>query len=288
MELATILPGTLYVVATPIGNRQDISERAVEVLRSVNLIAAEDTRHSRRLLNNLGITARLVSCHDFSSRERLHSLLDILRDQQSIALISDAGTPAISDPGFELVRMTRQEGLSVIPIPGPSAVIAALSVSGIPSDRFVFEGFLPARRQARKARLELLQHESRTLIFYESPHRIVDSLEDLLGVLGPARELYIGRELTKKFETSYLGDVAACLQWIKSDPVQQKGEFVLVLAGVSKDIQKRTQMREGLRVLQLLSAELPLNRAAKIAAEITGASKNALYRVALQNQSDES
>jgi len=284
MEQTAASPGTLYVVATPIGNRQDISERAIEVLQSVDLIAAEDTRHSMRLLSGLGITTRLVSFHDFSDRERLRSLLDELHKQRSVALISDAGTPGISDPGYELVSLARNDGVTVVPIPGPSAVIAALSVSGLPSDRFVFEGFLPARSQARKSHLEALQNEPRTLVFYESPHRILDCLEDLLDVMGPDRDLFIARELTKKFETSHLASITECLARLQEDAVQRKGEFVLVLAGKSKDSQKQTQLREGLRVLQLLASELPLTRAARLAAQITGAPKNALYRSALQDE----
>jgi len=288
MEQSTGLSGILYVVATPIGNRQDISERAIDILRSVDLIAAEDTRHSKHLLSGLGITTRLVSFHDFSDLERIRNLLDKLLGQQSVALISDAGTPGISDPGYELVSMARRAGIDVVPIPGPSAVIAALSVSGLPSDRFVFEGFLPARSQARKAHLGSLKNEPRTLIFYESPHRILDCLKDLRDVMGPDRDLFIARELTKKFETSQLASITDCLTRLQEDPVQRKGEFVLVLAGKSKGEQKEIQLREGLRVLQLLVAELPLNRAARLAAEISGAPRNALYKSALEDQQTES
>lgn len=284
MEQSPVLPGTLYVVATPIGNRRDISQRAIDVLCSVDLIAAEDTRRSRHLLSELGVTTRLVSYHDFSDRARLRVLLDRLGEQQSVALVSDAGTPGISDPGYELVRQARLNGISVVPIPGPSAVIAALSVSGLPSDRFVFEGFLPARSQARLTHLKSLQNEPRTMIFYESPHRIMDCLKDMCDIMGAGRELFIARELTKKFETSLRGGIAECLHRLEQDPVQRKGEFVLVLAGESREARKEAQLSEGLRVLQLLVADLPLKRAARLAAEISGASKNALYQAALKNE----
>jgi 16S rRNA (cytidine1402-2'-O)-methyltransferase len=285
MEQAKVSPGTLYVVATPIGNRRDISERAVDVLQSVDLIAAEDTRHSMHLLTGLAITTRLVSFHDFSDGDRLRSLLARLNAGQTVALISDAGTPGISDPGYELISLARQNDVEVVPVPGPSAVITALSVSGLPTDSFLFEGFLPARKQARRSQLEALKNEVRTTVFYESPHRIVDCLQDLSAVMGPERPLYIGRELTKKFETSYLGGIAECLERLESDPQQQKGEFVLVLAGADKEGLKEMQLREGLRVLKLLVDEVPLNRAAKIAAAITGAPRNALYRAGLQSGS---
>jgi len=285
MEESTTCTGTLYIVATPIGNREDISGRAVGVLKSVDLVAAEDTRHSMQLLRSFGVTSRLLSFHDFSDKERLLSLLDVLQAGQSVALISDAGTPGISDPGYELVNLARRKDIDVIPIPGPTALIAALCVSGLPTDRFVFEGFLPARKQARRSHLELLKDEVRTVIFYESPHRIIDCLQDLLVVMGPERSLFIGRELTKKFETSYLGSIVDCLARLKSDPQQQKGEFVLVLGGASKKGDEEVRLREGLRVLQLLVDEMPLNRAAKIAAQISGAPRNALYRAALRGDS---
>ena len=281
------VPGTLYVVATPLGNLTDISERAIATLAEVDLIAAEDTRHSARLLDALGIPTPLISFHDYSSKERLQSLLQKLQLDQSLALVSDAGTPCISDPGYELVRLARQQGIGVVPIPGPSAVVAALSVSGLPSDRFVFEGFLPARGQSRKVRLADLVEEERTLIFYESPHRIVDCLEDLLEVMGPERELYLGRELTKKFETSRLANVAEILRWVREEPQQKKGEFVLVLAGKPRAATKEAQLLEGLRVLNLLAGELSLKSAARLAAGITGAPRNALYKAALKNNTDD-
>jgi len=276
-------PGTLYVVATPIGNRQDISERAVAVLQDVDLIAAEDTRHSARLMEFLGVKSRLTSFHDFSSERRLHDLIERLLAGNSLALISDAGTPGISDPGYELVKLARTNGIPVIPVPGPSALVAALSVSGLPGNRFVFEGFLPAKRKARRTALGRLVEEQRTLVFYESPHRIVETLEDMSEILGGQRQLYIGRELTKKFETSYLASLSECLNWVKLDSYQQKGEFVLVLAGDSGATPKSRQLREGMKVLAILADELPLNKAARLAAQISGAPRNALYQAALKD-----
>lgn len=274
--------GLLYVVATPIGNRQDISLRAVELLREVDLIAAEDTRHSARLMESLGIATPLISFHDFSSTQRLDALLQRLQSGKSLALISDAGTPGIADPGYELVRAARQVGIQVIPLPGPSAVIAALCVSGLPSDRFIFEGFLPARSRPRQDRLGSLVDEQRTMIFYESPHRIIACLEDFQTIIGADRELFIARELTKRFETTLLANVEECLHWVCSDPQQQKGEFVLVLAGMSKTRRKSGELDEGLRILRLLEDDVPLKRAARLAADISGAPRNALYRAALQ------
>ena len=274
--------GLLYVVATPIGNRQDISLRAVELLREVDLIAAEDTRHSARLMESLGIATPLISFHDFSSAQRLDALLQRLQSGKSLALVSDAGTPGIADPGYELVRAARQAGIQVIPLPGPSAVIAALCVSGLPSDRFIFEGFLPARSRSRQDRLGSLVDEQRTMIFYESPHRIIDCLEDFQTIMGADRELFIARELTKRFETTLLANVEECLHWVCSDPQQQKGEFVLVLAGMSKTRRKSGELDEGLRILRLLKDDVPLKRAARLAADISGAPRNALYRAALQ------
>ncbi len=277
--------GVLYVVATPLGNLQDITARGISVLGQVDLVVAEDTRHSARLLDALGIRTPLISFHDFSSSDRLKGLLERLRHGRSLALVSDAGTPCISDPGYELVRLARLSGIPVVPIPGASAVIAALSVSGLPSDRFVFEGFLPARTRSRITRLKELAGEARTLIFYEAPHRIVESIEDLKTVMGSDRELCLGRELTKKYETSRLATLAEVLDWLRSEPQQQKGEFVLVLAGQPRVDQRDEKMREGLRVLRMLSSDLSLNRAARLAAEITGASRNALYKAALHENS---
>ncbi len=233
-------------------------------------------------MESLGIATPLISFHDFSSAQRLDALLQRLRSGKSLALVSDAGTPGIADPGYELVRAARQAGIQVIPLPGPSAVIAALCVSGLPSDRFIFEGFLPARSRSRQDRLGSLVDEQRTMIFYESPHRIIDCLEDFQTIMGADRELFIARELTKRFETTLLANVAECLRWVCSDPQQQKGEFVLVLAGMSKTRRKSGELDEGLRILRLLEDDVPLKRAARLAADISGAPRNALYRAALQ------
>ncbi|MBL4820678.1 MAG: 16S rRNA (cytidine(1402)-2'-O)-methyltransferase [Gammaproteobacteria bacterium] len=278
----------LYVVATPIGNLNDMTARAIAVLQGVDLIAAEDTRHSARLLDSFGIKTRMVSFHDFSSSKRLQALVDKLEMGQSIALISDAGTPAISDPGYELVRLVRQRKIPVIPIPGASAALAALSVAGLPSDRFVFEGFLPARSGARKNRLQALASECGSIILFESPHRIIACLEDIVSVMGPQRPLYIGRELTKKFETSRLDTVQNCLQWIRDDSHQQKGEFSLVLAGRSKEDQAVEKMGQGMRVLNILLTEMSVKKAVKLAAQISGAAKNSLYEAALKKQAQDS
>ena len=282
-QLALVENG-LYVVATPIGNLKDMTTRAIEVLQRVDLIAAEDTRHSNHLRQNFGISTRMVSFHDFSDSKRLQELLDSLAKGQSIALISDAGTPAISDPGYELVRLVRKNGIKVIPVPGASAMLAALSVCGLPSDSFSFEGFLAAKSVARKNQLQALQNETRSMVIFESPRRIVSLLEDIVSVFGAARELYIGRELTKIFETSLLDSASNCLDRIKSDSNQQKGEFVLVLAGLSKVDLTDKNLAEGLRVLDILLPEISTNKAAKLAATISGAPKNKLYNAALKQQ----
>lgn len=273
--------GRLYVVATPIGNLMDLSPRAVEVLGSVDLVAAEDTRHSRGLFEHFGIKTRLVSFHDFSSTRRVGQLIELLREGKTLGLISDAGTPAISDPGYELVRQARAAGVPVLSVPGPSALTAAISISGMASDRFVFEGFLPARQGPRRERLEALRGEPRTLVFYESPHRILDSLADLVEVLGAERELLLARELTKKFETSLFGRVGDILESLQGDRDQQRGEFVLVVAGVPAGEHEDQRLQEGLRVLDLLLQDLPVKRAARLAAAISGASRNTLYQAAL-------
>jgi 16S rRNA (cytidine1402-2'-O)-methyltransferase len=274
--------GTLYVVATPIGNLEDISARALRVLSGVALIAAEDTRHSARLLQHFGIGTPLAACHEHNERDEGGRFIRQLRAGDDVALISDAGTPLISDPGYHLVRLARAAGIKVVPLPGPCALIAALSAAGLPSDRFVFEGFLPAKQVARRARLEHLREESRTLIFYEAPHRILDSLCDLESAFGPDRPALLARELTKTFETLKglpLGELRA---WVESDSNQQRGECVLVVAGWRAPEQDETVDAGARRVLQLLLAELPVKRAAAVAAEITGVRKNLLYQLALQ------
>jgi 16S rRNA (cytidine1402-2'-O)-methyltransferase len=272
--------GTLYVVATPLGNLADITHRAVEVLSQVQWIAAEDTRHSRVLLDAYGIRTPCVAYHEHNETAELDGLLEKLKQGDSIALISDAGTPLISDPGFSLVRKARELELPVVPVPGANAMITALCVSGLPTDRFVFEGFLPAKGTARRKRLEELSGETRTLVFYESSHRIVDALQDLHDVFGAQRNAVVARELTKLFETVSSGTFAQQLARVNADADQRKGEFVILVHGriVTEDTQTNVEAE---RVLRILCAELPPARAAALAAQITGAKKNALYPLAV-------
>jgi len=269
--------GKLWIVATPIGNLDDLSARAQAILRQVDLVAAEDTRHSAALLQHYGISARRVALHEHNEREASADLVQKMRDGAQIALISDAGTPLVSDPGFRLVRAAREAGIVVSPVPGACAAIAALSVAGLPSDRFVFEGFLPAKPAARRAHLQALSGETRTLIFYESSHRIVEALDDLAAVLGGDRHAVVARELTKLFETVLDGALADLTARIKADANQQRGEFVVLVAGAG-DEADAARLAEGRRVFELLRKDLPPGRAAKLAAEITGAPRNALYR----------
>ena len=218
-------------MATPIGNLGDITLRAVETLNKVDLIAAEDTRHSQRLMSHLGVSTRLLSLHEHNEREKSQTIIDKVKEGQNIALISDAGTPLISDPGYFLVKLAQEQGVKVVPIPGVSAVVTAISVSGLPSDRFVFEGFLPAKSGNKQRVLELFKFESRTVIFYESPHRIVDTLETMITVFGEQRRLVLARELTKTFETIKGDSLGQLCEWVKNDANQQRGEFVVLLEG---------------------------------------------------------
>jgi len=269
--------GKLWIVATPIGNLDDLSARAQTILRQVDLVAAEDTRHSAALLQHYAISTRRVALHEHNEREASADLVQKMRDGAQIALISDAGTPLVSDPGFRLVRAAREAGIVVSPVPGACAAIAALSVAGLPSDRFVFEGFLPAKPAARRAHLQALSGETRTLIFYESSHRIVEALDDLAAVFGGDRHAVVARELTKLFETVLDGALADLTARIKADANQQRGEFVVLVAGAG-DEADAARLAEGRRVFELLRKDLPPGRAAKLAAEITGAPRNALYR----------
>ena len=270
--------GKLWIVATPIGNLDDLSARAQTILRQVDLVAAEDTRHSAALLQHYGIATRRVALHEHNEREVSADLVRQMRDGMQIALVSDAGTPLISDPGFRLVRAAREAGIAVSPVPGACAAIAALSVAGLPSDRFVFEGFLPAKPTARRAHLQALATETRTLIFYESSHRIVEALDDLSGVFGGDRHAVVARELTKLFETVLDDSLAGLAARVTADANQQRGEFVILVAGAGDDA-AAARLAEGRRVFELLRKELPPGRAAKLAAEITGAPRNALYVV---------
>ena len=277
----SIEQGALYVVATPIGNLEDISRRALEVLAGVDRIAVEDTRRSRRLLGHYGIARPLVCVHEHNERRILDRLLAALGAGESLALISDAGTPLISDPGYHLVRRAREAGIRVIPVPGASALVSALSVSGLPTDRFVFEGFLPARAAARRARLEQLADEGRTLVFYEAAHRIADSLADLAAVFGPGREAVLARELTKAFETVRGAPLEALHGWVCADADQRKGEFVLVVAGAPAPDAARLSARDE-QVLGMLLEVLPAGQAATLAGRITGARRKLFYRKTLE------
>lgn len=269
--------GKLWVVATPIGNLDDLSARARQVLAQVDVIAAEDTRHSAALLQHCGIGTRRIALHEHNEREASGDIVEQLRVGAQVALISDAGTPLVSDPGFRLVRAARAAGIAVSPVPGACAAIAALSIAGLPSDRFVFEGFLPAKAAARRAHLQALRHETRTLIFYESSHRVVESLADLAAAFGGQRQAVVARELTKLFETVLDGPLDDIVARVRADANQQRGEFVLLVAGADPDADA-ARLDEGRRVFELLRAELPPGRAAKLAAEISGAPRNALYQ----------
>lgn len=269
-------PGQLWVVATPIGHLDDLTLRAADVLRRVAVIAAEDTRHSAPLLARIGSSAATVALHEHNEREQCERLIERMQAGADVALISDAGTPLISDPGFRLVRAARAAGLAVSPVPGACAAIAALSVAGLPSDRFVFEGFLPPKSSARRERLQALAAEPRTLIFYESSHRIAESIADLAAVFGPAREGVIARELTKRFETILAAPLGELAERVASDADQRRGEFVVLVAG-AQDEQADAVLAEGRRVFALLAAELPPARAAKLAAAISGAPRKSLY-----------
>lgn len=280
----TSAPGRLFVVATPIGNLDDLSARALKVLNDVAVIAAEDTRHSARLMQHFGIGTPLVACHEHNERDQGGRFLARLQAGEDLALISDAGTPLISDPGYHLVRQARAAGIAVVPVPGACALIAALSAAGLPSDRFIFEGFLPAKTAARRARLEQVKEEPRTLIFYEAPHRILESLEDMRQVFGGERPAVLARELTKAFETLQGLPLAELCAWVAGDSNQQRGECVVLVAGWQAPEGEAAVSVEALRVLNLLLEEMPLKRAAALAAEITGVRKNLLYQVALQQQ----
>lgn len=275
--------GTLYVVATPIGNLDDISVRAQRTLREVALIAAEDTRHSLRLLQHFGIDTPLAACHEHNEREHGGRFLTRLLAGDDVALVSDAGTPLISDPGYHLVRQARAAGIAVVPVPGPCALIAGLSAAGLPSDRFIFEGFLPAKTVGRRSRLEALREEPRTVIFYEAPHRLLECLQDMAEVFGEERQAVLARELTKTFETIKGIPLGELRDWVASDSNQQRGECVLLLAGWEAPEAEGIDA-ESLRVLDLLLSELPVKRAAALAAEITGVRKNLLYQAALERK----
>lgn len=276
----SITAGALYVVATPIGNLDDMSPRAVAVLRGVTVIAAEDTRHSAGLLRHFDIATPLVALHEHNERQESEKLIDRMRAGGAVALISDAGTPLLSDPGYHLVRAAHQAGLRVIPVPGPSAAIAALSVSGLPTDRFSFEGFLSAKAAARRARLAELQTDPRTLIFYEAPHRIAAALDDMVTVFGAEREAVLARELTKLYETVRAAPLGELAEWVRGDADQQRGELVVLVRGAEARASKALS-EDAQRIVRVLLAELPLKQAVALTAAITGEKRNALYEWAM-------
>lgn len=267
--------GCLFVVATPIGNLGDLSPRALETLKTVSAICAEDTRHTRQLLAHFGVERPLLALHEHNEDEIAERLVVRLLAGESLALVSDAGTPLVSDPGFRLVRAARAAGIKVSPVPGPSALIAALSVAGLPSDRFVFEGFLPAKAAARRERLSALAAETRTLVFYESAHRIEEALVDAAAVFGAQRLATIARELTKLFETVLDGTLDDLAARVATDANQRKGEFVLLVQGAGEEADAK--IAEGRRLYAKLSEHLPPSTAAKLAAELSGAPRKALY-----------
>ena len=277
------LCGTLYIVATPIGNLQDMTQRALAIFAEVDLIAAEDTRHSGLLLSHYGIKKPFFALHDHNEQQKADLLVEKLRAGPNIALISDAGTPLISDPGFHLVRKCRQAGVKVVPLPGACAAITALCASGIASDRFCFEGFLPAKSKARRDRLQNLQKEDRTLIFYESTHRILDTLADVEELFGAERYVVLAREITKTWETISGDSVDNLRRWLNEDANRTKGEMVLIVEGCIETGETEFSP-EVVKALKLIAAELPLKKAAAIVAELYGYKKNALYQFGLEKQ----
>ncbi len=275
------MAGTLYVVATPIGNFEDFTRRAEQTLKNSQIIAAEDTRHSGHLLSAYSINTPTTACHDHNEGQKVPELIARMQQGEHISLISDAGTPLISDPGFRLVRAAHEAGIRVVPIPGACAAISALSASGLPSDRFSFEGFLPAKTHARKQTLEGLKKDTRTLIFYEAPHRIVDSLIDCVEVLGRDRDACMAREITKTFETIKKATLGELLAFVQSDSNQERGEIVLVIGGFNAEQEvENTEATD--KLLKRLLKDLPVKPAAQLAAELTGLKKNELYQRALQ------
>lgn len=266
----------LYIVPTPIGNVDDMVPRAVTVLQHVDIIAAEDTRHSRHLLNKFSIDTKLLAYHEHNEQVQADYLLAQMQSGLSVALISDAGTPLISDPGYRLVSAAVEHGITITPIPGPVAAMVALSASGLASDRFTFEGFLPAKQGKRLAQLHAFKGETRTLIFYESPHRVLSVLGDMLEVFGEKRRVCVARELTKKFETIKTACLTELLEWMEADSNQQRGEFVLLVEGAEKAVEQ--PQVDAWVLAQRLAQELPPNRAAAITAELCGLNKRDVYQ----------
>lgn len=279
MTETQINSGTLYIVATPIGNLADLSQRAIDTLTQVDIIACEDTRHTKKLLSAFSISNRTLSLHDHNERQKQEYIAELLQEGKSIALVSDAGTPLISDPGFHLVRHCRQQGLNVSPVPGACAAIAALSSAGLPTDRFSFEGFLPSKSGARQATLAEVASETRTMVFYDAPRRAIDTVADIVTVLGGDRYVVMARELTKTFETIHSDSAENLLNWLEQDPNQLKGEMVLIIEGHKADVNDISP--KVIETLKLLLAEMKPKKACAIAAEIYGVKKNALYDIAL-------
>ncbi|MDX1515021.1 MAG: 16S rRNA (cytidine(1402)-2'-O)-methyltransferase [Gammaproteobacteria bacterium] len=277
----TSLPGCLFVVATPIGNLDDISKRARDVLTSVDRILAEDTRHSARLLTSIGASTTVNAYHDHNERDMSAIVVARLKEGENVALICDAGTPAVSDPGYHLLKLAHENGIRVVPVPGPSAVIAALSVCGLPVDRFMFEGFLPSRAGQRRSRLRELSDSPHTFVLLESPHRIVDALDDMVEIFGPERPASVAKEMTKMYESVQTGTLGSLRAWLLEETERRKGEFVLVVSGAVASADGAGAEEQG-RLLTLLLEELPLKTAVRLAAKITGEGKNDLYQLALR------
>jgi len=275
------MSGTLFIVATPIGNLDDITFRAVETLKSVDLVLAEDTRHSQKILNHFNIKTPVSAFHDYNEREKCNTVIDKLKQGDSIALISDAGTPLISDPGYILVSAAKKNSVNVVPIPGPSALITALSASGIPSDRFSFFGFLPSKQNARIKTLKTFASRPETIIVYESPKRIMATLTDMLFVFGEEREVCLAKELTKTFETILTTNIPNLIDYISADPGHQKGEFVLLISSTAKKGQLELDQQLD-RLLPVLCSEMGSSKAAKLAAKITGIDKKYCYQRAIE------
>lgn len=273
------MESAIYIVATPIGNLSDITLRAIEVLKAVDVVAAEDTRHTRKLLEHYGIATKMISLHEHNEFEKSAYIIGLVKEGQSVALVSDAGTPLISDPGYTLVLRAKESGVLVRPIPGPSALVAALCASGVASDTFIFEGFLPAKKKAKEEVLQSYLAERRTVIFYESPHRILVTLEAMSDVLA-GRKLCVARELTKRYETIKYGEVSEVLAWMKADEDQTRGEFVLVLEG-SQEEPLSVSDEQKLKLLARLLLELPPKKASAVVADVMGGSKKEIYNLAL-------
>jgi len=283
--VAEKINNALYVVATPIGNLGDITHRALDILRGVNVIAAEDTRNTKSLLTHFGIAARLIAVHEHNERNAADGIVKLLSEGQSIALVTDAGTPAVSDPGAQVVAAVRAAGFAVVPIPGASALVAAISASGEGEHGFLFHGFLPVKAGDRKRALELLKPQPYALVFYESPHRIVESIASLAEVFGDTRELTICRELTKKFETIVRLPLQEAVAWLRAGDNNQRGEFVLILSNPSIDAASGPEMAQEQaleQTLLLLLEELPLKQAVALAVKLTGEKKNRVYEMALK------